>query len=534
MRSTLCGFIGTSWRGILCNTKSLGFVFKGNRVQCFSTRRSRTRQLPKEGPPTIMEEESNAFYVVRKGDIIGIYNNLRDCQAQVSSSLIHIVPDGLWNRCPSLYKLLHDMMFALLRWDIVCDPSVSVYKGYNLRKETEEYLASQGLKNPLYSLKAADLKEDLFGEILPCPFQQPDGLAFPPDKSQSPSPPKRSNDAMDNLEAVGSSSIPTAEQSKKQVKLKHSLERSCILEFDGASKGNPGKAGAGVILRNPDGSLICRLRQGLGVVTNNVAEYRALILGMKYALKKGFKQIHAQGDSKLVCLQEFNSDADAQANLGVELALNSDIWKYLLASHEDTLIIDNETNRLAVVNMDWDHIKVVDLYVVMSSVSQRVDKFCQCLSIYPFEFGLKCMEIEVVSGPFALIDNVVILDSVAIASHIANTLDGTEFLESSNVFDLRFIPDSMDFKHPSQDVAKESVYHVKKYLNNFLFYVAVTGRETIVPCKLIMIKLRHRQATTGQISKVVLCNSQVKVTWEEDKPERKKLLRGKFNPDQVA
>ncbi|XP_042398219.1 uncharacterized protein LOC121988718 isoform X1 [Zingiber officinale] len=325
MRSTLCGFIGTSWRGILCNTKSLGFVFKGNRVQCFSTRRSRTRQLPKEGPPTIMEEESNAFYVVRKGDIIGIYNNLRDCQAQVSSS--------------------------------VCDPSVSVYKGYNLRKETEEYLASQGLKNPLYSLKAADLKEDLFGEILPCPFQQPDGLAFPPDKSQSPSPPKRSNDAMDNLEAVGSSSIPTAEQSKKQVKLKHSLERSCILEFDGASKGNPGKAGAGVILRNPDGSLICRLRQGLGVVTNNVAEYRALILGMKYALKKGFKQIHAQGDSKLVCLQledrwrtknenmallckeakelkgsfesfnikhvlrEFNSDADAQANLGVELAL---------------------------------------------------------------------------------------------------------------------------------------------------------------------------------------------------------------------
>lgn len=90
MRSTLCGFIGTSWRGILCNTKPLGFVFKGYRVQCFSTRRSRARQLPKEGPPTIMEEESNAFYVVRKGDIIGIYNNLRDCQAQVSSSVIFV------------------------------------------------------------------------------------------------------------------------------------------------------------------------------------------------------------------------------------------------------------------------------------------------------------------------------------------------------------------------------------------------------------------------------------------------------------
>lgn len=48
-----------------------------------------------------------------------------------------------------------------------------------------------------------------------------------------------------------------------------------------------------------------------------------------------------------------------------------------------------------------------------------------------------------------------ILDSAATASHIYNTLDGTEFLESSNVFDLRFIPDSMDFKHPPRDVAKE-------------------------------------------------------------------------------
>lgn len=48
---------------------------------------------------------------------------------------------------------------------------------------------------------------------------------------------------------------------------------------------------------------ICRVREGLGAVTNNVAEYRALILGMKYALKKGFQKIRVQGDSKLVCNQ---------------------------------------------------------------------------------------------------------------------------------------------------------------------------------------------------------------------------------------
>jgi ribonuclease HI len=114
-----------------------------------------------------------------------------------------------------------------------------------------------------------------------------------------------------------------------------SLQLSCILEFDGACKGNPGKSGAGVVVRRPDGSVVCtttstmlvcflsfqlpwpadnsyvlifwlkiaHLREGLGIVTNNAAEYRALLLGLRYAAKKGFKYIRAQGDSKLVCYQ---------------------------------------------------------------------------------------------------------------------------------------------------------------------------------------------------------------------------------------
>ena len=48
---------------------------------------------------------------------------------------------------------------------------------------------------------------------------------------------------------------------------------------------------------------IALLREGLGMTTNNAAEYRALILGLDYAAKKGFKHIRAQGDSKLVCNQ---------------------------------------------------------------------------------------------------------------------------------------------------------------------------------------------------------------------------------------
>lgn len=45
------------------------------------------------------------------------------------------------------------------------------------------------------------------------------------------------------------------------------------------------------------------MREGVGIATNNVAEYRGIILGLRYALEKGFKHIRVQGDSKLVCMQ---------------------------------------------------------------------------------------------------------------------------------------------------------------------------------------------------------------------------------------
>jgi hypothetical protein len=46
-----------------------------------------------------------------------------------------------------------------------------VFKGYSLRKETEEYLAARGLKNALYSINAADARDELFDDLAPCPFQ---------------------------------------------------------------------------------------------------------------------------------------------------------------------------------------------------------------------------------------------------------------------------------------------------------------------------------------------------------------------------
>jgi hypothetical protein len=46
-----------------------------------------------------------------------------------------------------------------------------VFKGYGLPKEAKEYLSSHGLNNAAYSIQAPDVQNDLFGKLLPCPFQ---------------------------------------------------------------------------------------------------------------------------------------------------------------------------------------------------------------------------------------------------------------------------------------------------------------------------------------------------------------------------
>ncbi|KAF0905261.1 hypothetical protein E2562_003862 [Oryza meyeriana var. granulata] len=240
-----------------------------------------------------------------------------------------------------------------------------------------------------------------------------------------------------------------------------------------------------------------------------------------------------------------DDDEDEDEDDGDEYSVGSDIAHYLMGRHDDTPMIDKETHRLAVVNMDWDHIKAVDLYMVMTSCLPKGGRVLS-VSIYPSEFGLECMKIESTKGPAALVDlngsdgeksddnddddeeedssdaehdsetennklrsyelnrlryyyAVVVCDSSATANHLYMSLDGTEFLKTSNVFDLQFIPDSMEFKHLARDVATEAPPSYKE--PNF---------ETRA--------LQH---------------SRVKLTWDDDEPERKKVLRRKFTDDQL-
>jgi ribonuclease HI len=132
-----------------------------------------------------------------------------------------------------------------------------------------------------------------------------------------------------------------------------------VVNVDGASKGNPGESGIGVAIFDKDLNLINEACDYLGVATNNVAEYRALILGIKLSTKYNAKMVLFKADSELMVKQikgeyrvknaqlkllfteaqsllkklpkweimhiprEENKEADLMANKGVEMSIKS-------------------------------------------------------------------------------------------------------------------------------------------------------------------------------------------------------------------
>ncbi|HWE97768.1 MAG TPA: ribonuclease HI family protein [Tepidisphaeraceae bacterium] len=81
------------------------------------------------------------------------------------------------------------------------------------------------------------------------------------------------------------------------------MDERITLEFDGGSRGNPGPAGIGVVLRSTDGTPLVTLGRSIGRATNNVAEYRALITALEQAKALGAKKILVRGDSELIIKQ---------------------------------------------------------------------------------------------------------------------------------------------------------------------------------------------------------------------------------------
>jgi len=132
-----------------------------------------------------------------------------------------------------------------------------------------------------------------------------------------------------------------------------------VVNVDGASRGNPGESGIGVAIFDKDSNLINEACDYLGVATNNIAEYNALILGVKLSTKYNAKRVLFKSDSELMVKQikgeyrvknaqlkllfteaqsllkklpnwkimhvprEENKEADLLANKGVEMSINN-------------------------------------------------------------------------------------------------------------------------------------------------------------------------------------------------------------------
>jgi ribonuclease HI len=75
------------------------------------------------------------------------------------------------------------------------------------------------------------------------------------------------------------------------------------VNVDGGSRGNPGPAAIGVVVAGPDGAILDEVAEAIGVTTNNVAEYRALLLGLERARALGATEVEIVGDSELIARQ---------------------------------------------------------------------------------------------------------------------------------------------------------------------------------------------------------------------------------------
>ena len=79
--------------------------------------------------------------------------------------------------------------------------------------------------------------------------------------------------------------------------------RKLVVNVDGGSRGNPGPAAIAAVVSTPDGEVLEQRGERIGEATNNVAEYRALLLGIERARELGADEVELVGDSELVVRQ---------------------------------------------------------------------------------------------------------------------------------------------------------------------------------------------------------------------------------------
>ena len=125
-----------------------------------------------------------------------------------------------------------------------------------------------------------------------------------------------------------------------------SNHRSLTIYIDGASQGNPGKAGIGIVIYNENGERMKEISKSIGIATNNVAEYIALIFALQEALLLNCrKELIVYTDSELLYkqLKGLYKVRDDTLKILFQLA------QHLIASYKNfhTEYIDRNSNKIA-------------------------------------------------------------------------------------------------------------------------------------------------------------------------------------------
>ncbi|KAK6981658.1 Pre-rrna-processing protein esf1 [Favolaschia claudopus] len=239
-----------------------------------------------------------------------------------------------------------------------------------------------------------------------------------------------------------------------------------------------------------------------------------------------------QQPTRPINLTDINPDADIDLNEDNFADLDAQAAEYLKSHPEEKEEADiAHTKRLAAVNLDWDHVRAMHLFKICSSLvspsavmpgpqksnSDRASKTkahpvrgrVLSVRVYPSEFGkerlareeqevgdeneydedaLRKYQLERLRYYYAVIT----CDTAETAGYIYSKLEGTELERSANIFDLSFVPDEMVFDQECRDEALEDTSTSHKGID------------------FVTDALRH---------------SKVKLTWDEDDPERNQVTR---------
>ena len=347
------------------------------------------------------------YYAVASGRKPGVYETWDECKKQVFSfpnaqhKVNNTFPPFV---CPPSLLKRGSLRKESLESDVNALPFSLLFllKSFSARADAEAWVKTNVVENPSSSSIAAEMrptipttqkrkahnstKQTSITEYLDKneeEFEDDDDgwtTEYEPMKPLSSPPAKRTTTTTVRGKSNGNNT-----KRKLNTSAKANAEENVpfVLEFDGASRGNPGPAGAGALIRAPRipsdareeeeeeeercGEIIKEICTSLGVATVNEAEYHALITGLKAAIELGIEDIRVRGDSNLIVSQvkgdwkvkeprliplhaecnemkkkfrrfdiahvrrEFNKDADALANSAIDDGTHTNDYEYKMS-----------------------------------------------------------------------------------------------------------------------------------------------------------------------------------------------------------